>query len=203
MKTEVIPTSDPRALDRALEVLRQGGLAAIPTDTVYGVAADLNQPRAIQRLYEAKGRDAGKAIAVLIGSAEQIEQVTSGLNEQAARLAARFWPGALTLVLPKRQGLPESLSALPTVGVRMPDHPFALALLRAAGPLAVTSANRSGQSSPQTVEEVLAQLEGYIELVLDGGRCPGGVPSTVVDCSGAEVAVLRQGAIPAEEIINT
>jgi len=195
-----LATSDPHALDRALEVLCQGGLAAIPTDTVYGLAADIHQPQAIQRLYEVKGREAGKAIAVLVGSVEQVELVSTGLIGQAARLAARFWPGALTLVLPKQPELPENLSALPTVGVRMPDHPFALKLLCAAGPLAVTSANLSGQASPRTAEEVLAQLGGQVDLVLDGGACSGGVPSTVADCSGAEVRILRQGAIPAEEI---
>lgn len=202
MKTQVLSVKDPLAMDRALEVLRTGGLVAFPTDTVYGLAADLHNPDAIKKLYEVKGREAGKAIAVLIGEPEQINTVAERLSDQAARLAGRYWPGALTLVLPKRAGLPEELSALPTVGVRMPDHPFALALLRAAGPLAVTSANLSGHASPQTAEEVLAQLNDRLELILDGGRCPGGVPSTVVDCAGAELRILRQGAIPAEEIFQ-
>lgn len=202
MKTHVLSASDPQAIIKALEVLRAGGLVAFPTDTVYGLAADFHNPEAIQKLYAVKGRESGKAIAVLIGELEQIELVAEGLSDQAARLAGRYWPGALTLVLPKRAGLPENLSALPTVGVRMPDHPFALALLRAAGPLAVTSANLSGQVSPQSAEEVLAQLEGRLELLLDGGRCPGGVPSTVVDCTGAELRILRQGAIPPEEIMG-
>ncbi len=202
MKTEVLSTGSPRALELALAALRGGGLVAFPTDTVYGLAADLLQPQAIARLYDVKGRDTAKAIAVLVGGLEQVEQVTTGLTAPAAWLAARFWPGALTLVLPKRPGLPENLSPLPTVGVRMPDHPFALALLRAAGPLAVTSANLSGQASPQTAEEVLAQLEGRIELLLDGGACPGGVASTVVDCAGVELRILRQGAISSEEILK-
>lgn len=202
MKTEVLSTGSPRALESALAALRGGRLVAFPTDTVYGLAADLLQTQAVARLYDAKGRDTAKAIAVLVGGLEQVEQVTTGLTAPAARLAARFWPGALTLVLPKRPGLPENLSPLPTVGVRMPDHPFALALLRAAGPLAVTSANLSGLASPQTAEEVLAQLEGRIELLLDGGACPGGVPSTVVDCAGAELRILRQGAISSEEILK-
>jgi L-threonylcarbamoyladenylate synthase len=202
MKTRIIKISDPTAVDHALDVLRAGGLIAFPTDTVYGLAADLHQPDAIQKLYEVKGRDAGKAIAVLVGRPDHVDLVSAGMTEAAARLAARFWPGGLTLVLPKRPGLPENLSPLPTIGVRMPDHPFALALLRAAGPLAVTSANLSGQASPQTAEEVLAQLEGKLDLLLDGGRCPGGVPSTVVDCAGADLRILRQGAIPAEEILG-
>lgn len=202
MKTEILATTDLLALQRAGQILQNGGLVAFPTDTVYGLAAQLDLPKAIQRLYEAKDREAGKAIAVLVGSIEQLELVATGLSEQAARLAARYWPGALTLVLPRRMDLPEELSALPTVGVRMPDHPFALALLRASGPLAVTSANRSGETSPQTAGDVLAQLDGRVELVLDGGQCPGGVPSTVVDCTGAELRILRQGAILAEEIMK-
>jgi len=202
MRTEILSTADPQAVRRALEILHIGGLIAFPTDTVYGLAAELHSPQGILRLYEAKGRDESKAIPVLIGSVEQLVQVTDGLSGRASRLAARYWPGALTLVVPRRPDLPNELSELPTVGVRMPDHPFALELLRASGPLAVTSANSSGMPSPQTAEDVLAQLDGRIELVLDGGPCPGGVPSTVVDCTGEELKILRQGAISAAEIFK-
>jgi tRNA threonylcarbamoyl adenosine modification protein (Sua5/YciO/YrdC/YwlC family) len=118
----------------------------------------------------------------------------------AYRLAARFWPGPLTLVLPKQKGLPEELSAQPTIGVRMPDHPVTLALLRRAGPLAVTSANISGAASSVTAQEVFAQLGGRIPLILDGGRTPGGVSSTVVDCTGREPRILRLGPISLKEI---
>ena len=202
MRTEILSTADPQAVRRALEILHIGGLIAFPTDTAYGLAAELHSPQGILRLYEAKGRDESKAIPVLIGSVEQLVQVTDGLSGRASLLAARYWPGALTLVVPRRPDLPNELSELPTVGVRMPDHPFALELLRASGPLAVTSANSSGMPSPQTAEDVLAQLDGRIELVLDGGPCPGGVPSTVVDCTGEELKILRQGAISAAEIFK-
>lgn len=200
MSTTLLLTSDPTAISRALEILASGGLVAFPTDTVYGVAAGVFNAQGIDRLYEAKARSANKAIAVLVGEIEQLEQLTTGLNQSAQRLAERFWPGALTLVVPKHPRLPENLSPLPTVGVRMPDHAFARALLRAAGPLATSSANISGETNTLTAQQVLEQLEGRIELVLDGGAAPGGVPSTVVDCTQARPQILRQGALTAEMI---
>lgn len=199
-KTETLISNDDQAIERALVVLRAGGLVAIPTDTVYGLAADPTRAETIAKLFDAKGRDAAKAIAVLVGSVEQLPDVADHLPDSARRLAAHFWPGALTLVVPKNPSLPENLSVYPTVGVRMPNHPFALALLRAFGPLATTSANRSGGPSPSSAAGVLEQLEGQVDLVIDGGECPGGVPSTVVDCSGPEVRVLRDGAIPWVEL---
>ncbi|MHB0989387.1 MAG: L-threonylcarbamoyladenylate synthase [Bellilinea sp.] len=200
METTILPATDSQAIQAALLVLQAGGLVAFPTDTVYGLAADPFNPVAIERLYAAKERDMSKAIAVLVGTVEQLSQITPGLSTQAEALAARFWPGALTLVVSRRAELPAQLSALPTIGVRMPDHPFALNLLQASGPLATTSANRSGADNPLTADDVLDQLGGRIELVLDGGRCPGGVPSTVVDCTIPDVRVLREGAISAEDI---
>jgi L-threonylcarbamoyladenylate synthase len=198
--SQVISVSEPGALEAALAVVRAGGLIAFPTDTVYGLGCAVNQYPSIQALFEAKGRDFNKAIAVLAGSVESLADVAESLNEQANRLAEHFWPGALTLVVPKKSGLPENLSIYPTVGVRMPNHPFALQLLRATGPLATTSANRSGEANPVTAQEVLAQLDGKVDLILDGGACPGGVPSTVVDCTGADIRILRQGAIGEAEI---
>jgi L-threonylcarbamoyladenylate synthase len=195
MQTTVLPTSDPTAIDRAMSVLQNGGLVAFPTDTVYGLAAATFSPAAVERLFEAKTRAAAKAIAVLVGEIQQLRQLTPGLTEPARLLAERFWPGALTLVVPKSPRLPENLSAYPTVGVRMPDHPFALALLRRVGPLATTSANLSGAANPLTAQDVLDQLGGRIELLLDGGPCPGGVPSTVVDCTQDPPAILREGAL--------
>ena len=200
METTILATTDPQAIQAALQVLQNGGLVAFPTDTVYGLAADPFNPVAIERLYAAKERDMSKAIAVLVGAVEQLAQITPGLSTQAEALAARFWPGALTLVVSRRAELPAQLSALPTIGVRMPDHSFALNLLQASGPLATTSANRSGADNPLTAADVLDQLGGRIELVLDGGTCPGGVPSTVVDCTIPDVRVLREGAISVEAI---
>lgn len=200
METVVLSTLDPQALPSAIRVLERGGLVAFPTDTVYGLAADYRSPAAITGLFAAKGRDFNKAIAVLVGAVEQLSLVTPGFTPAAQTLATRYWPGALTLVVTRRPDLPEQLSALPTIGVRMPDHPFARRLLQTVGPLAVTSANRSGAENPLTAGEVLDQLGGQIDLVLDGGKCPGGVPSTVVDCTTPDVKILRLGAISAEAI---
>lgn len=200
METILLPTSDPSAIHRAVEILRRGGLVAFPTDTVYGVAAGITNPEGIDRLYEAKARSTNKAIAVLIGEVAQLGQLTPGLTPTAQRLAERFWPGALTLVVPKHPALPGNLSPLPTVGVRMPDHDFARALMRASGALATSSANISGETNTLTAQQVLEQLDGRVELVLDGGPVPGGVPSTVVDCTQDPPKILRQGALTAEQI---
>jgi L-threonylcarbamoyladenylate synthase len=200
MDTTFYSTDDPSALPAAVAHLQDHQPVAFPTDTVYGLAALVRDAEGIERLYEAKGREGSKAIAVLVGSLEQLAAVTPMLDERARRLAAHFWPGALTLVIPRRADLPDVLSPNQTIGVRMPDHPFALALLRLTGPLATTSANRSGEANPLNAQDVLAQLGGRIALVLDGGPVTGGVPSTVVDCTQPELKILRQGAISAEAI---
>jgi L-threonylcarbamoyladenylate synthase len=200
MQTRIILASDPQAIDLAIQTLASGGLLAFPTDTVYGLAARVSDPAGIDRLYAVKGRDSAKAIPVLLSSPDELPQVTAGMNPTARRLAQRFWPGPLTLVVPRHPGLPENLSNLPTIGVRMPDHPLALALMRRSGPLAVTSANQSGGENTCTAQEVQAQLEGRIELILDGGQTPGGMPSTVVDCTGEQLVILRQGPITAADL---
>jgi len=196
MDTQVISAQDPQAVARALEILNRDGMVAYPTDTVYGLGARAFSRMGIEALYIAKGRESTKAIAVLLGDIAQLDQVTEGLGMTARRLADRFWPGPLTLVVTRHPDLPAELSPLPTVGVRIPDHPFARALLRASGPLATTSANLSGGENPLTAQDVLSQLGGSIELVVDGGRTPGGVPSTVIDCTTREPKVLRLGPIP-------
>ncbi len=200
MNANIIPATDPNALKICLETLKTGGLVAFPTDTVYGLGCLVNRAGSIDRLYEVKGRDTSKAIAVLIGEIDHLPQLTSGLGEIASELAAHFWPGALTLVVPRSPSLPENLSPLPTIGVRMPNHPFALALLRQAGPLATTSANLSGLPSPVTARDVLLQLNERVDLIIDGGACPGGVPSTVLDCTGADPRILREGAITRSQL---
>lgn len=201
-ETQVISSQDPQALQQAERLLRAGGLVAFPTDTVYGLGAMLMDAQAIDQLYVVKGRDAAKAIAVLLGDEADLAQVAGSWSSVAGRLAQRFWPGPLTLVLPAHPALPVNLSPLPTVGVRMPDHPVALALLRRTGPLAVTSANLSGQPSTTTAAEVYAQLSGRIPLILDGGQTPGGQPSTVVDCTGSELVILRQGPITMQQLVD-
>lgn len=202
MKTEVLRADHPIALRHALDVLNNGGLVVFPTDTVYGLAALPTKPEFIERLYVVKGRDISRAIAVLIGSIEELSRVSKKPSDIAISLARRFWPGPLTIVVPRHPDLPEILSPRPTIGVRMPDHPIALQLLKLTGPLAVTSANLSGKENTTTVEEVLAQLDSRVHLVLDGGKTPGGLPSTVVDCTGQELEILRQGPISREEIEN-
>jgi L-threonylcarbamoyladenylate synthase len=200
METIILPADNKKAILRALEILAQGGLVAFPTDTVYGVGSLAFDEQAVESIYHAKDRPVDKAIPILIGGAEDLEKVTAEVPPIAAKLAARFWPGALTLVVPKHPNLPEVVSAMPTVGVRVPDHPVARTLLRAAGPMAVTSANISGEASPKTAEEVSRQLNGLIPLILDGGETPGGVPSTVVNCLGAEPVILREGPVTLKDI---
>ena len=197
---QILPASEPTNLDYALEWLRQGQLVAFPTDTVYGLGAAIDNSLAIQQLFVVKGRDAVKAIAVLIGSPQMLAQIAAEMNPTALRLAQHFWPGPLTLVVPAHPSLPANLSPLPTVGVRMPDHPDALALLKRSGPLAVTSANLSGASSTTTAQEVFYQLGKQISLILDGGKTPGGKPSTVVDCTTQEARILRAGPITQEQL---
>ncbi len=201
MKTEILPANHPEAMPRALDVLQHGGLVAMPTDTVYGLGALAFQQAAAESIYAVKGRPTEKAIPVLLGVVEDLVRVALDVPEIAARLAARFWPGPLTLVVPRHPDIPEAVSALPTVGVRIPDHAVARSLLRLAGPMAVTSANRSGAASPSSAEEVHAQLGGQVALIIDGGRTPGGVPSTVVDCVGPEPKILREGPILRDELL--
>jgi L-threonylcarbamoyladenylate synthase len=201
LTTKVVETSAVDALSAAGQVIRAGGLIAYPTDTVYGLAADFRNADAIEKIYAAKDRDSRKPVAILVGSSDQLELVMQELTPGAARLAARFWPGALTLIVPRRGDLPENLSPYMTIGVRMPNHPWALQLLRELGPLATTSANLSGQPDAVTAQDVLQYLDGRVDLVLDGGRCPGGVPSTVVDCTSTEPRILREGALTAKQIL--
>jgi len=200
MQTEILPASSEDANPRALAVLKAGGLVAFPTDTVYGVGALAFDAEAIESIYRAKDRPVEKAIPILIGDMDELDKVGMDIPPVALRLASRFWPGPLTILVPKRPDLPESVSASSTVGVRVPDHAVARALLRSAGPLAVTSANISGGQSPVSAEEVFEQLGGRIPLIIDGGRTPGGVPSTLVDCSASELRILREGPIRLEEL---
>jgi len=197
--TLLLPANDA-SMQAALKILQNGGLVAFPTDTVYGVGALAFDGKAVESIYKAKDRPIEKAIPVLIADAADMEKVGTNIPAIAHQLAARFFPGPLTVIIPKQPTLPESVSAIDTVGVRVPDHETARALLRAAGPMAVTSANISGQPSPSTAQEVFEQLGGRIDLIIDGGTTPGGVPSTLVDCTGDEMKILREGPISLEEI---
>ena len=182
----------------AVDLLRSGAIVAIPTDTVYGIAADLALPDAIERLFAAKRRPPEKAVAVLLADAEQAATL-GNLGPAATALARRFWPGGLTLVLPVRPGvrLPLVLAAgAPTIGVRVPDHPCPRALAAALGPIPTTSANLSGEPDARDAREVAVLLGDAIALVVDGGPIQGGPASTVVDCSVAYPEIRRAGAIP-------
>jgi L-threonylcarbamoyladenylate synthase len=202
MNTEILSASAPNAILSGLEVLLSGGLVAFPTDTVYGVGSLAFHPQAIESIYVAKDRPMEKAIPVLIGDNEDLIKVAEEIPIFAMRLIARFWPGPLTILVPKKPTLPEAISATSTVGVRVPDHDIARALLRLAGPMAVTSANISGLESPTTAQQVFAQLGGRIAMIIDGGETPGGIPSTLVDCTGDEIQILREGPITKEQLLN-
>ena len=201
MMTAVL-SADETAIRRAIQVLKGGGLVAFPTDTVYGVGAHAFMPKAVEKLYTAKIRPRDKAIPILLAGVEDLALVAEEIPEVAWELMERFWPGGLTLVLPKKAAVPDMVTAgQPNVAVRVPDHPVPRALIEGLGaPLAATSANLSGHPSPITAEEVRAELGGRIELILDGGRCPGGIPSTVLDLTADPPAILRRGAVAAEEI---
>ncbi|MBC7234686.1 MAG: threonylcarbamoyl-AMP synthase [Chloroflexi bacterium] len=194
--------TDPEALEEALRILRAGGIVVLPTDTVYGVGCDPWSAEAIERLYEAKMRPHRLAIPVLLSAPEHAFRVARDLPDAFAPLVERFWPGGLTIIVPRHPALPPLLTAYgPTVALRMPDQTFALRLIEAmGGTLAVTSANISGQPAPATAQEALAQLKGRVDLVVDGGVCPGGVASTIVDITSSPPRILRLGVIPLSDL---
>ncbi len=202
MRAEVIPVYAPGAVERAAGLLRAGKLVAFPTDTVYGIAAHGFEPAAIGRLYQAKGRPPGKAIALLVSDLDQVRAVARDVPAGAWRLCERYWPGALTVVLRRAASVSDVLSAGgETVAVRMPDHRVALALVTATGaPLAATSANRSGNPDPVSAADVVRELGEAVDLILDGGTAPGGVPSTVVDLTVDPPVIVRPGPIAAEDV---
>lgn len=200
MNTEILKADHPIAFPHAVDVLKNGGLVVFPTDTVYGLAAWPYHAKFVERLFIVKGRSSTRAIAVLIPHPEDLNQVAVSPSKEALKLARRFWPGPLTLIMSKHPSLPDVLSPQPTIGIRVPDHQVALTILRLSGPLAVTSANLSGKDNTNTAREAFEQLGGRVHLIIDGGKSPGGVPSTVVDCTGAEPQILRLGPISEADI---
>ena len=189
-------------IERAVAVLRAGGVVAIPTDTVYGLAASLERPDALARIYAIKGRSGDKALPILISDSDQVARLATSASPAALALARAFWPGALTIVVAASDAVPDAVTrGVPTVGLRMPAHDVALAVIRAAGgALAVTSANRSGGPEARTAEEVVERLGSRVVFVVDGGRSGDAAASTVVDATGSEIRVLRQGAISERQI---
>ena len=198
--TTLLPIDENASLDFAAAVIRQGDLVAFPTDTVYGLGADPFNAEAVHKLYAVKERISSKAIPILLGVESDLARVAGPLSDAAVRLMERFWPGALTIIVPRHPDLPVDLSGLNTVGVRLPDLASVRALLLKTGPLAVTSANRSGVVEPCTAEAVQDQLSGRIAWILDGGSTPGGSPSTVIDVTGGEPVVLREGPITKKQL---
>lgn len=199
--TEVV-RPDAAGLARAVRILRGGGVIGMPTETVYGLAADALDPEAVARIFAVKDRPADNPLIVHLASATDLHRVVAEVTPLADRLADRFWPGPLTLVLEADVAVPAIVTGgLATVAVRVPDHPVAAALLIAfGGPLAAPSANRSGRPSPTTAGHVAADLGDDLEVVLDGGACPVGVESTVVDVRGTTPVVLREGSITREDL---
>jgi L-threonylcarbamoyladenylate synthase len=197
----ILPANDLIALGDAAAVLQRGGLVAFPTETVYGLAADAFDPQAVARIFEVKERPAFDPLIVHLAEAASLDWVAVADDPRAAALAARFWPGPLTLVLPRRPELPDIVtSGLDTVGVRVPAHPAARALIAAAGtPLAAPSANPFGYVSPTTAEHVAELLGDAVELVLDGGPCRVGLESTILSLVG-EPVILRPGGLPREAL---
>ncbi len=196
----VLPASEPRSVARALTALRAGEVVALPTDTVYGLGAHSGMAGAIVKLYEIKGREYQKAIPLLIACMEDVHSLARNVPEIGWRLMKRFWPGPVTLVLPKAAAVLSVLTAgSDSVALRLPAHDVTLRLISALGvPLATTSANLSGQPEAVTAAEVAQALGCRVRLVLDGGRCPGGVASTVVDLTTHPPVIRRRGALAAE-----
>jgi L-threonylcarbamoyladenylate synthase len=193
------PHPPPVTISRAAEALASGEVIALPTDTVYGLAALARLPYATQRIFAIKRRPADVVLPVILGAADDSSALAE-VSPAARTLMDHFWPGALTLVLPRRPGLEMALGGDDrTIGLRCPNDAVARVLAAAVGPLAVTSANRHGEPTPQTGREVAALLGSEVALVLDGGPCAN-EPSTVVDLTGAEPALLRAGAIPWSDI---
>jgi L-threonylcarbamoyladenylate synthase len=189
-------------IDRALVVLRAGGLVAIPTETVYGLAADASNSNAVQRIFDVKGRPATHPVIVHIADAEHLDEWAATVPLAAAVLADACWPGPLTLLVPRATRVLDVVTGgRPTVGLRVPAHPLTLELLqRFGGGLAAPSANRFGRVSPTTADHVRADLGSDVDFVLDGGPCPVGVESTIVDCTVDPPQVLRPGGISTEAI---
>jgi L-threonylcarbamoyladenylate synthase len=202
--TRVLPAGDDPAIDEAAEALRAGGLVAFPTETVYGLGADATDPAAVARIFEAKGRPPTNPLIVHGHSTSSVVRAVSSWPPEARVLAAHFWPGPLTLVLPRSVIIPDVVTAgRDTVGVRVPDHPVARAILHRAGRLvAAPSANRSTGVSPTRAEHVVKDLGGRIDLILDAGPTPVGIESTVLDLSTGRPRLLRPGAIRAGQIGN-
>ena len=200
--TEQLTEEDKKKIEAAGDILKQGGLVAFPTETVYGLGADALNPEASKKIYAAKGRPSDNPLIVHISNMKALEKITSEIPEKAKKMAEQFWPGPLTMIFPKSEQVPlETTGGLETVAVRMPNHPIALALIDAGGGyIAAPSANTSGKPSPTKAEHVALDMDGKIPMILDGGAVGIGIESTIVDFSTEIPMILRPGYITPEMI---
>ena len=199
-----LPLEIQQQVDRAISILKQGGIVAFPTDTVYGLGASVNIQEAVERIYQVKQRPHNMALPLLLSDTSEISKVAHPVSQIAWLLARNFMPGALTMVLCKSESIPDTVTGGGlTVAIRVPAHPIPIALARGVGgPIVGTSANLSGKPSSLTADEVHSQFGDKIDLVIDGGKCPGGRESTIVDVTGKTPVLLREGAISREELKN-
>jgi len=206
VKTEILKIQpdniDNEKIKYAAKVLREGGIVAFPTETVYGLGADALNENAVKKIFEAKGRPSDNPLIVHITGREYVDGLAAAISPQAGILMDRFWPGPLTLVLPKSDKIPSVITAgLSTVGLRAPAHPIALALIREAGiPIAAPSANLSGKPSPTVSKHVIDDLNGRVDVIIDGGSADIGVESTVLDVTTDIPVILRPGGVSFEQL---
>ncbi len=203
MQTQLL-SATPQAVHRAAQLLQNGEVVGIPTETVYGLAANATNAEAVQRIFNAKGRPQDNPLIVHIASMDMLERLAKDIPPAAYKLAEKFWPGPLTMVLPHQDSLAPQVSAgLDTVGIRMPSHPVARSLIEQCGlPLAAPSANRSGSPSPTTATHVMNDMQGLIPLVLDGGACEVGLESTVICFTQGDILVLRPGVVTQQQLAD-
>lgn len=188
------------AIDEAAEAVARGCVVVVPTDTVYGLAADAGNANAVDRIFALKGRPSDKALQLLVPAADWLERLGTPSND-ARLLARRYWPGPLTIIVPASAQAPDSMTSEGTVGLRVPAHPLTIELLHRTGPLAATSANRSGEVTPHDVASIRPLFGDGVDVYVDGGRIEG-TASTVVDATGSEIVIVREGAVPASEIMR-
>jgi L-threonylcarbamoyladenylate synthase len=201
MRTEILPANQPGAIERAAKLLRQGQLVVFPTDTLYGIGANPFDSAAIDLLYRTKSRPLDKGIPVLLADAQDLSKLVNEVPEVARPLIARYWPGPLTLILPRRADLPKALSPGEGLAVRVPDHDIARRFIRAAGgAVATSSANRSGEKAALDAAQAFAALGGSVAAIIDGGRVQYGAASTILDCTSSPPRLLRQGPIAAKNL---
>jgi L-threonylcarbamoyladenylate synthase len=204
LQEQAPPTNLQQEITAAVRHLREHGVVVLPTDTLYGLAADVFDEEALERVFAIKGRPANLALPVLVADWDQVARVTQNLSKLARRLAEQFWPGPLTLVVPKAAWVPDLITGGgPTVALRMPDHPVPLGVAAELGrPITGTSANRSGQADLLTLDAVVAELGSQVDYIVRCGPAPCGVPSTVVDVTTGEPRLLRPGGVPLQQILR-